>query len=52
MPEIDSYLSGLFSLAGDDVICTRTPSGVGPAVCGERVLGRVEGVGEIEVEVV
>lgn len=52
VPEIISYLSGLFTLAAGDVIYTGTPSGVGPVVRGDRLRGRVEGVGEIEVEVV
>ena len=51
VPEIISYLSGLFTLAGGDVIYTGTPSGVGPVVRGDRLRGRVAGVGEIEVEV-
>ena len=41
----------IFTLAGGDVIYTGTPSGVGPVVRGDRRHGRVEGVGEIEVEV-
>jgi len=52
VPEIISYLSGLFSLAAGDLIYTGTPSGVGPVARGDRLAGRVEGVGEIEVEVV
>ena len=52
VPEIVSYLSGLFALAGGDLIFTGTPSGVGPVVRGDRLLGRVTGVGEIEVKVV
>lgn len=52
VPEIISYLSGLFTLAAGDVIYTGTPSGVGPVRRGDRLRGRVEGVGEIEVDVV
>ena len=52
VPEIISYLSGLFTLSGGDVIYTGTPSGVGPVVRGDRLHGCVEGVGEIEVQVV
>ena len=52
VPEIISYLSGLFSLAGGDLVFTGTPSGVGPVTRGDRLHGRVAGVGEIEVEVV
>ena len=52
VPEIISYLSGLFTLAGGDLIYTGTPSGVGPVARGDRLRGRVEGVGEIDVQVV
>ena len=52
VPEIISCLSGLFTLAAGDLIFTGTPSGVGPVAPGDRLLGRVAGVGEIEVEVV
>ena len=52
VPEIISYLSGLFALAGGDLVFTGTPSGVGPVARGDRLHGRVAGVGEIEVEVV
>ena len=52
VPEIISYLSGLFALAGGDLIFTGTPAGVGPVARGDQLRGRVAGVGEIEVEVV
>ena len=52
VPEIISHLSGLFTLAGGDLVFTGTPAGVGPVARGDRLRGRVEGVGEIEVEVV
>ena len=52
VPEIISYLSGLFTLAGGDLIYTGTPSGVGPVARGDRLHGQVEAVGEIDVQVV
>ena len=52
VPEIISHLSGLFALAGGDLVFTGTPAGVGPVARGDRLRGRVAGVGEIEVEVV
>ena len=52
VPEIISCLSGLFTLAAGDLVFTGTPSGVGPVARGDRLHGRVAGVGEIEVEVV
>ena len=44
VPEIISYLSGLFALAGGDLVFTGTPSGVGPVARGDRLHGRVAGV--------
>jgi fumarylpyruvate hydrolase len=52
VPEMISYLSGLFTLAAGDVIFAGTPSGVGPVKRGDRLVGRVEGVGTLEVRVV
>jgi fumarylpyruvate hydrolase len=50
--EVIAYLSGLFTLAPGDLIFTGTPKGVGPVARGDRLEGRVEGVGELRVEVV
>jgi fumarylpyruvate hydrolase len=52
VPEMISYLSGLFTLAAGDIIFAGTPSGVGPVKRGDRLVGRVEGVGTLEVRVV
>jgi fumarylpyruvate hydrolase len=52
VPEMISYLSGLFTLAAGDLIFAGTPSGVGPVKRGDRLVGRVEGVGTLEVRVV
>jgi fumarylpyruvate hydrolase len=52
VPEMISYLSGLFTLAPGDIIMSGTPSGVGPVQRGDRLHGHVEGVGELEVRVV
>lgn len=46
-----AYLSGLFTLAPGDLIYTGTPAGVGPVARGDRLYGRVEGVGEIRISV-
>jgi fumarylpyruvate hydrolase len=51
-PEVIAYLSGLFTLAPGDLIFTGTPKGVGPVQRGDRLEGRIEGVGEFRVEVV
>ena len=50
--ETISYLSGLFTLAPGDLIFTGTPAGVGAVRPGDRLHGHVDGVGELEVEVV
>ncbi len=52
IPEMISYLSGLFELVPGDLILTGTPSGVGPVTKGNRLHGEVEGVGTLDVGVV
>ncbi len=52
VPEILVELSKLFTLASGDLIFTGTPSGVGPVVVGDRMVGGVEGVSELEIQVV
>ena len=52
VPEMISYLSGLFTLAPGDVILSGTPSGVGPVVRGDALHGHVDGVGELSVKVI
>lgn len=52
IPEMISYLSGLFELAPGDLILTGTPAGVGPVTKGNRLHGEVEGVGTLDVTVV
>ncbi|MBN9249476.1 MAG: 5-carboxymethyl-2-hydroxymuconate isomerase [Mesorhizobium sp. 61-13] len=52
VPEMISYLSGLFTLMPGDVILSGTPAGVGPVNRGDVLLGHVDGVGDIEVRVV
>ena len=52
VPEVVSHLSGLFTLRAGDLIFTGTPSGVGPVARGDRLHGRIEGVGELAVTVV
>ena len=50
--EMISILSGLFTLAPGDVILTGTPAGVGAVVRGDRLSGRIDGVGTLDVVVV
>lgn len=52
VPEMISYLSGLFALQPGDIIMTGTPAGVGAVVRGDVLEGFVEGIGTIEVRVV
>ena len=49
--EMIAYLSELFTLAPGDLILSGTPSGVGPVQPGDRLLGHVDGVDELEVVV-
>ena len=51
VPEMISYLSGLFALQPGDIIMTGTPAGVGAVVRGDVMEGSVAGVGTIEVRV-
>ena len=51
LPEMISGLSRLFELRPGDLIFTGTPSGVGPVVKGDRLEGRVEGVGTLSIAV-
>ncbi len=52
VPEMISCLSGLFELASGDLIYSGTPAGVGPTIVGDKLVGGVEGVGELEITVV
>lgn len=52
VPEMIAYLSGLFELAGGDLIMSGTPSGVGPVVRGDRLHAHVDGVGDLKTRVV
>jgi len=52
VPEMIAYLSGLFTLAPGDLIFSGTPAGVAAVQRGDRMTGGVEGVAEIDIEVV
>jgi fumarylpyruvate hydrolase len=51
-PEVIAHLSRLFALTPGDLIFTGTPAGVGAVQRGDVLEGRIEGVGELRVEVV
>jgi fumarylpyruvate hydrolase len=52
VPEMISYLSGLFALRPGDLIFSGTPAGVGAVQKGDLMEGGVDGVGELSVRVV
>lgn len=52
VPEMISYLSGLFTLMPGDIILSGTPSGVGAVQRGDILTGHIDTVGDIEVRVV
>ncbi len=52
VPEMISYLSGLFTLMPGDIILSGTPSGVGPVNRGDVLKGHIDGVGDLEIRVV
>ncbi|AZO09289.1 MULTISPECIES: fumarylacetoacetate hydrolase family protein [unclassified Mesorhizobium] len=52
VPEMISYLSGLFTLRPGDLILSGTPSGVGAVQRGDILTGHIDSVGDIEVKVV
>jgi len=52
VPEMISYLSEYFELAGGDVIQSGTPAGVGPVVRGDAMEMAVEGLGSSKVVVI
>ena len=47
-----SYLSGLFELKAGDLIFTGTPEGVGAVRPGDLMVGEVQGLGGLRVQVV
>ncbi len=51
IPELIADLSKFYHLQPGDLIFTGTPEGVGPVVAGERIEGRIEGVGSIVLHV-
>ena len=52
VPEVISFLSEHFALAGGDVILSGTPAGVGPVRTGDEMRPAIEGLGEMTVRVV
>jgi len=52
VPHQIEFLSGLFALAAGDLIFTGTPAGVGAVKKGDRLVGHVDGVADLEVAIV
>ncbi|OGU83881.1 MAG: 2-oxopent-4-enoate hydratase [Ignavibacteria bacterium RBG_16_35_7] len=50
--EIVEYISSLMTLEEGDLVYTGTPAGVGKVEVGDRLLGKIEGIGELSTEVV
>jgi len=51
IPELIADLSKFYHLQPGDLIFTGTPEGVGPVVAGDRLDGRIDGVGSIVLHV-
>ncbi|MCL1960566.1 MAG: fumarylacetoacetate hydrolase family protein [Desulfovibrionaceae bacterium] len=51
VPEVLSNLSTYYHLRPGDLIYTGTPEGVGPVRPGDRLTGRIDGVGEIALAI-
>jgi fumarylpyruvate hydrolase len=49
VPETIAFLSTLVELRPGDLIMTGTPKGVGPVRRGDRLVGHIDGVGDLEV---
>ncbi|MEL7048499.1 MAG: fumarylacetoacetate hydrolase family protein, partial [Pseudomonadota bacterium] len=52
LPEQIAILSRSFDLQPGDLIFTGTPAGVGPVRVGDRLVGLIDGVGQLDVEIV
>ncbi|NJE04282.1 fumarylacetoacetate hydrolase family protein [Thermococcus sp. MV11] len=51
VPELIEYISSVMTLEPGDIIATGTPAGVGPLRHGDRVEAWVEGIGNVEFDV-
>ncbi|CAA7623944.1 fumarylacetoacetate hydrolase family protein [Magnetospirillum sp. UT-4] len=51
VPEVIAHLSRFYHLGPGDLIFTGTPEGVGPVVPGDRIEARIDGIGELAVDI-
>lgn len=51
VPEIISHLSQYYHLIPGDLIYTGTPAGVGPVVAGDAILGEIDGLEPVAVDI-
>ena len=51
IPELIADLSKFYHLQPGDLIFTGTPEGVGPLQAGDRIEGRIDGVGTITLNI-
>ena len=52
IPEAIANLSTYFELAAGDLLFTGTPAGVGEIHPGDNIIGVIEGVGSIEINII
>ncbi|MDO8608743.1 MAG: fumarylacetoacetate hydrolase family protein [Phaeospirillum sp.] len=51
IPDVIAHLSRFYHLGLGDLIYTGTPEGVGPILAGDRLVGRIAGVGDLSVTI-
>jgi len=49
--EIVSHLSGLYHLEPGDLIMTGTPAGVGPVTSGDKIVGGIDGLADVVLDI-
>ena len=51
VPEIIAHLSGLYHLMPGDLIYSGTPAGVGPVVAGDKLVGHIDGLQDLQLTI-
>ena len=52
IPEQIAILSKFYDISAGDLIMTGTPAGVGPIVKGDKLVGAIDGLETLSVEVI